>query len=518
VPSDVPLIDRIVAYFSPEAGARRAYYRAAAPAVHASYRGAVHTRLDTTFTSAGYQGTRTRETIYGTTYRTMRDRARQLERDNVLAAAALDRAVENVIGTGIRVRATSSDPTFNAAANAQWKRWTGGKTADIRHDHTFGELQRKFYRAKLRDGDCGCLLTEEKDADGLQHPRLQIIEGEHIDRPFGGPAAADKNIVDGLELDSKDAATAYWLRTVDADGREEPLRVKARDFIFCRRANLYGSYRGESAFNGSWTLFDQIVGYLEAAVVTSRVGASQALIIRKKNPAQALSALATTTNAAGNQQAKFSVEPGMAHYIGEGEEVTSFNPSQPQQNLPDAIAAFVRFVGLRFGLTIEQLLLDFSRTNYSSARAARLQAEATAYLEQDDFAATFLARVYPWFVSKCVKNGLIAVPAPADAWAFEWIPQGRPWVDPTKEIDAAEKAINLGLETRSNVAMERGYDFAELVARNKQDRAMLAAAGLPVDPSKPAEAAPPPTTPTLTRPTLPAPRAADEQEGMTDAA
>jgi capsid protein len=147
-----------------------------------------------------------------------------------------------------------------------------------------------------------------------------------------------------------------------------------------------------------------------------------------------------------------------------------------------------------------------------------LQAEATAYLEQDDFAATFLARVYPWFVSKCVKNGLIAVPAPADAWAFEWIPQGRPWVDPTKEIDAAEKAINLGLETRSNVAMERGYDFAELVARNKQDRAMLAAAGLPVDPSKPAEAAPPPTTPTLTRPTLPAPRAADEQEGMTDAA
>lgn len=498
--SNAPVIDRAIGYLFPRWGAERAYFRAAGRAIQGSYRGAARTRTDTAWSST-YQGVRNRERLNRESFRQMRARARQLEQDNVLAAATLDRAVENVVGTGLRVRATSSDPDFNAAVNAQWRRWTNGKTADIRHAHTFGSLQRLFYRAKLRDGDAGILLTEEKDAAGVPHPRLQVIEGEHIDTPTR--LSGDRRVIDGLELTANNAAAAYWLRTEDENGNDLPegLRVKARDFIYLCRPALYSSFRGETAFNGGWVLFDQIVGYLEAAVMTSRVGAAQALLIKKRNPGNAIAQLGTTTNGAGVQQPNFTIEPGMAHYLAPDEDVQAFNPSQPQQNLPDAVAAFTRFIGLRFGLTIEQLLLDFSRANYSSGRAARLQAEATATLEQEDFAATFLARVYPWAVAKWVKNGTVKAPAPADAYAFEWIPQGRPWVDPTKEIDAAAKAIALGLDSRSNIAMERGYDFRELVQRNQEDVKLLADAGLPTDPMAKVTDTPPAADPT--QPTQP---------------
>jgi capsid protein len=173
----------------------------------------------------------------------------------------------------------------------------------------------------------------------------------------------------------------------------------------------------------------------------------------------------------------------MINYLEPGEEIAGFNPTQPGQNFPDAIAAFARFVGLRFGLTLEQVLLDFSRTNYSSARAARIQAEQTAYQEQDDFAASFFTRVYVWCVAKWMKAGLITVPAPDDWYAMEWIPQGKPWVDPTKEISAAAQAVALGVDARSHIAAERGYDFRELTKVNQEDVALLTAAGLPTDPS-----------------------------------
>jgi capsid protein len=108
------LLDRLIGYVSPRWAAERAYFRAAGFAT--SYRGSASTRLDNSWSSLVPQGVRTRERIQREDFRQMRARARQLERDNVLAAAMLDRATENVVGTGLRARPMSSSPEFNEAA------------------------------------------------------------------------------------------------------------------------------------------------------------------------------------------------------------------------------------------------------------------------------------------------------------------------------------------------------------------------------------------------------------------
>lgn len=448
---------------------------------NATYRGAAPTRLSTSFTQQTTTTVRGRERNLRQTFRMIRDRARNLEEDNLLAAAVLDRAVENVIGVGIGIKPLSSDEKFNAAVASAWKKWTKGKTADISHAHTFAAVQRLAYRGKLRDGDCGVLLTEEKDSRGIPHPRLQVIESEHIDSPYG--VDRNQDVIDGVELNANNAAVRYHLLTEDEKGQSKPLQIRARDFVYLARPALYSSIRGTSAFDGGWTLFDQIVGYLESVVVASRIGASQAALVLKRNPGAAMASLpGTVTNSAGNQQKSLKIEPGMIHFLGDGEDVKGFNPTQPQQNFPDAIAAFARFVGLRLGLTLEQILLDFSRTNYSSSRAAKIQAFMTAYQEQEDFASTFHARIYPWFVAKLLKSGqLTDAPLDGTAYDFDWIPQGRPLTDPTKEIAAMVAAVGLGIDARSLIAAEIGMDFDALVKINASDLKKLQAAGLPTD-------------------------------------
>lgn len=475
-----------------EAAGLRSMLAAYGSGTRATYRGAARTRLDTAWSPLPGVGVRQANRSLRESFRSLRARARQLEQDNVLAGGVLDRAVENVIGGGFRIVPMSSSPAFNAAAAKAWATWTRGTRADVRHMHTFAALQQLAYRGKLRDGDGGVLLTEELDLQGRSHPRLQIIEGEHIDNPAGGVRGEDGTpleVIDGVELGPNDEAVAFHLLPRDGVGGKTA-RVRARDFVYLCRPGLYSSVRGESVFNGGWTLFDQIVGYLEAVVVASRVGACQAGIIKTKSPARTLNGLANTPGspAAGEARKSFNVEPGSINFLEHDDEFVAYNPAQPQQQMESAINTFCRFIGLRLGLTIEQVLLDFSRTSYSSARAARLQAQATAEQEQGAFAATFFARVYPWAVAKWVKAGLIDVPAPEDGSAgdFEWIPPSRPWIDPTKEIAAAKEAIGLNLDARSFIAAERGYTFEQLVAANKADNEKLAAAGLVPPPAPPA--------------------------------
>jgi hypothetical protein len=64
----------------------------------ATYRGAAQTRLDTPWSATTIRNARNRERALRQDFRQLRGRARDLERENVLAGAVLDRAVENVIG------------------------------------------------------------------------------------------------------------------------------------------------------------------------------------------------------------------------------------------------------------------------------------------------------------------------------------------------------------------------------------------------------------------------------------
>lgn len=438
-----------------------------------SYRQAVQTRLDSQW--GGEPIGANNVPLFGRAMRSLRNRARNLERQSVLAFAVLDRAVENVISTGIKIRPTSSSKAFNRAVKKLWTEWTLGKRADARRMLTWSQIQQLAYRGALRDGDVAILLID--DGTG---PTIQLIDANSIATP---PNRPERNIRDGVELDDRGRPIAYWVRTVTGAGREVFNRVESRDLIFFHRSPRHDVVRGESAFNGTFRVFENTEGYFEAVVVAARIGASAAMIRRRKRQG---SSLPSAAKGEPQQPRQIPIQPGMINEIDADDELVAFNPAQPTQNFAEAIRTFGRVTGLKFGLTVQRVLLDFSNTNYSVSRSTALQEQRFAEPEQLNFVESVLRRIYQWFVAKMIKMGRVVddeglpIEVPSDSWAMEWTPPARPLVEPTKDAPGLAQLIAMNAESFANVADSFGYELEQNMQDNAATYRRMAELGLPV--------------------------------------
>lgn len=460
------LLDKAINYLSPGLSLRRELARQAL----ASYRGTVQTRFSRPWEASDSQtGMRLprRED-----QRSARDRARALERKNPIAGGALERCAENVIGTGIQIEPQTDSPEFNAEASDWWESWK--KSSDIRGTCHFDARQFNVFKAMMRDGDTGDVLID----DGFDG-KLQTIDGDYIETPQGKYLGG--MMVDGVELDAAGRPIQYWIRTVDPSNQKRTYTaIAARDFVFLARTLNQNDVRGMTAFSTSFDMFDMILGYFEDTVTMSRLATWYTIFIQKSNPQAALAPLQSTANGAGEPQRVLNGEPGQIMIGKPGEEPKLLNPGMPNQSFPEALAAFVRPVGLAFGLPLEQLLFDWSRANYTVSRAIKMQIQRTADRLQQDFANLYVSRVYQWALSKAVKNGRFKSIVPDRFWTHEWIPQPLPLVDPVKEIAAAAAAVELNVDARSFIARSMGYRFTDLCKQNAADLALMRSYGLPV--------------------------------------
>jgi lambda family phage portal protein len=397
------------------------------------------------------------------------DRARQLERNSVIAEGMLSRAVENVVGTGYGLQCQTKSESWNEAVEEKWEKWCRDG-ADVRGLNTFGELTALSYRSWLRDGDVGLI----KLADG----HVQSVESDQIANPMGNIPSRDQ--IDGVNLDERGRPLSY-LVVKDPDPQWASVRfgqefatVPAKDFLFLARRNRLGQTRGLSAFaNCSW-LIDQIDGMIEATTVSARMAACVGLVITRQTRASGLS---QTTDSAGNTRRGMTIEPGMIAEIGQGDSVTTVNPHQPNQNFADYIAVLGRLVALTFGLPLEVAFLDFSRTNYSSARAALLQAHLV-WEQHQEMMCRFTSDVFAWWLMREIKAGRIS--ARRDALKHSWTTPAWAWIDPDKELKAALAAIDCGLDTYTNVAKTQRRNFKAMQHIRAQEDALKTELGLPL--------------------------------------
>src|SRR4051812_44570661 len=112
-------IDRAVGFFNPQAGLRRARARAATKVV-AGYEGSeVGRRTDGWVTAGGSANAE----ISGASNR-LRNRVRDLVRNNCHVRKALRIWSTNSVGSGIIPRADTGDEKLNAVIDAEFKKWS----------------------------------------------------------------------------------------------------------------------------------------------------------------------------------------------------------------------------------------------------------------------------------------------------------------------------------------------------------------------------------------------------------
>ena len=145
--------------------------------------------------------------------------------------------------------------------------------------------------------------------------------------------------------------------------------------------------------------------------------------------------------------------------------------------------ASLRHIAAGLNIPYELLLKDFSKTNYSSARAALLEAWRFFHGRRRWLMDYWLRPIYELWLEEAVNAGVIDAPDfYTKRYAYSrcrFIFGGRGWVDPVKEAEAAGIRMDLGISTLEQECAEQGGDYEEVMDQQALEREMRVARGLP---------------------------------------
>lgn len=460
-------LDRIIAAVSPEAGVRRA---AARSALELSYRGGVSSRIDRGW-STGNGGVTGQRLADRQQLGSMRDRARQADKNNAVAHAILNRLVDNVVGEGFRLQARTGNADFDRRAEELFA--AECDKLDVRGILSWSEFQRQWYRCHERDGDVGVVLVDRGGES-----RLQLIGGERIKTP-PGKSGTLAEWLDGVKVDRVGKPILFAVEDAPEMGKQKHVEISASNFDYFPRIQNYDQVRGQPCFSQVFPLLDQLDGYVEAVVIAARMAAVFGLVFKGPSQPDQLRRLGQTKNANGESRRSITMENGQVKYVGDEDDVMQIDAKQPMNQTPDFIASMLRMIGNAVDMPLEIVALNMKEVNFSSARIGLLQFYRAMRAKQSAF-SSHLSRVYRWWISRQVAAGNFAgVQIPDNYWDHKFIPQGWSYTDPVSEAQADLLQVSMGTASVREVCHKLGRDFDEIAAANRADFAAQRLVGLP---------------------------------------
>jgi lambda family phage portal protein len=166
-----------------------------------------------------------------------------------------------------------------------------------------------------------------------------------------------------------------------------------------------------------------------------------------------------------------------------GAKLSPFTPGRPNQAFEAFMLATLRHIAAGLNLPYELLVKDFSKTNYSSARAALLEAWRYFHGRRRWLMDAWLRPIYELWLEEAVNAGRVEAPDfYAKRYAYcraKFIFGGRGWVDPVKEAQASVLRMQAGLSTLEAECAEQGLDYEEVLDQQAVEMRMKAERGLP---------------------------------------
>jgi lambda family phage portal protein len=401
--------------------------------------------------------------------------SRALTRDNPYASRFCRQVAENTIGhQGIqlqmRVMTTRNKPAerVNRKVEHEWLAWCRDPmAADASGRMSFVETQQLVASSLPRDGEF--LVRHIRGADNPWAYAVQVLDTDLLDVELGNSTPVrlpnGNLIVMGVEMESQFLRpVAYWLWTEHPSEHGQQARRRTRiprdelehKYIVLRA----GQTRGVPWFAPVLIGTNMLGAYEEAAVNAARVGAASMAAVTT-DPDKAV----TGTNAvAGADAIPQVVEPGRLFRLNPGEALSPLPFDYPSGEFAPFTKAILRSIAVGLNVSYTSLSGDLEAVNYSSIRAGLL-AERDFYRGLQQWFVTHLLRpVFREWVQYAALAGRIAARDVEQYLASAtWKPRGWQWVDPLNDVQAAEKEIQLGLNSRSNINGDRGRDFEEIV-------------------------------------------------------
>jgi lambda family phage portal protein len=483
------LLDRVIGMVSPRAGLQRVQARYALGLTQAfldrhkerlSYDGATGGRRTHGWYAASTDANV--ELLGSLIY--LRNRSRELVRNNPYATRMIEELVGNTVGTGIVPQAKTGDPKLNKIIDAEWPYFS--EQCDPGGQLDFYGLQALIMRTTAESGEGLIRYRQRRKSDGLRVPlQLQILESDHLDssRTMGTPDGG--HIVQGVEFDPEVRRRFYWLFAnhpgsailFNPRGGIVSKPVPAEEILHNYRILRPGQVRGIPWMAPVMTALRDQDDYRDAEGIRKKIEACMVAFVTQPD---AMAGQSLGLNAAIDPKASQGVpienfEPGMIKYLKPGQQAL-FNEPHPAGGYREYTMTEVQRIMAGVCVPYELGSGDMSNVNFSSWRGGMLgfrnTIEAYRWLMLISQNCMPVRRRY---IDTLVLIGKIPAAALVDPdiniYATEWTAPKFESVDPVKDAEAVLKQVRMGTLTLSEAIIQNGYDperqLAEIARLNK---------------------------------------------------
>jgi len=506
------LIDRVVAWVSPASGLKRIQARAAWHTV-------TKTALSGGTGPVRSRGGQKKGTLFNWVVNKLNrwneaqereivsDRAEDLTANNPHATSTIESLATNIIGTGLNPQSKprwkqlgvseSRAAIFAEAAEWIWTSWC--PHADIGNRLCFQDIQYQSAYTFLMSGEYVILPVlrqgEPRPGDSPVRLALQPISPARMATPY--EYMSKPAIRDGVALGRHGEPIGYYIAT-PRSGKME-IYLSAADFTWYpawigHRPGVLHSFhaaakspdrvRGVSVLAPAMKFFRDLSDYLDFELVGAIVASSFPIFIETANPYETLNGFPQEHPGTDDDTRYQEVEPGQVMYGSPNQKPHVLKNERPGNTFQGFVETVLRAVGASVGMPYEVVAKDFSKTNYSSARAALLEAWRVYQLYRTWMERHLCQPVWKLVMEEAWLRGELVLPqggpdfyqAMNEYAHATWIGPARGHVDPVKEASANKLLLEEGVLTLSDWSAEFGKDWETQLEQRGREVAKKAGA------------------------------------------
>lgn len=438
----------------------------------------------------------------------LRARSRDLYAGGGLARSGIDVLTNNVVAWGIRPKPSIDGEALGMSEEAcdEWERialrefrlWAENQMCDAERQENFYGLQKLAFRSMLVSGDAFAIFGMKENKRTPYQTTIRILEADRVSTPDGSAGESESRetagggrIVDGVEIDKEGAVIRYHIanrhplmesnstdiewKSIDAFGKETGfpniLHIMVRERPEQRRGVPFVASVIEQT--------KQLERYMNAELAANVVASLFALFLTSDadDGMMGIEDAVNEDEKVTDDELKVELAPGAVFELPPGKKVADVNPGRANTAFADFVEAMQTAIGASMGIAKEVLIQKYE-SNYTAARAAKLDFWRLVTIYRQGFNDIFNQRVYEAWLSEAVAAGRIEAPGFFDdpiirqAWCgCTWMGASMGHIDPLKEVNAAEKRISLNITTEEQEAAEyNGNDWRSNIRQRKLEK------------------------------------------------
>lgn len=491
----------------------------AAPSVHRPSAGYMRNGRNMVF--AGWRPTlREAQTDVAEAWQDAAARAIDTIQNSGFIAGAVEQAVANTVGTGLRLKASPENSLFgmdeksarewSRLAEARFNLWAdNAQECDIKGQKTFGQMQAQGFRSWIATGEILSELPVRRRPWNTNFTKVRLMSPHRLTRQNDDM----KRLINGVYTNADGMPIGYRARRKDPLWGWTEYDVAARDRRGRRRViHVFSgeaeTYRGIGPLTpvlmvarqfdqlSDATLSQAILQTLFAATVTGDAPTEEVMegLMTSEELARSRVAGFSPFEAYMDMLGGFyeagvfdtSINGRVAHMF-PGQTLDFHSAQTPGIDYKEFTKRLLMEISRCLGMTYQSATGDYEGSSYATLNNATAEVYGVTKLRRQHVMVPFCQPIYEAFLEEEVATGRLPFPGGYEAFMAnkaavcraEWRGPPRPDGDALKQAKSHQVWESMGVMSHEMIANDLGVDIEDVYAARAREKQMREDYGLP---------------------------------------